>query len=402
MPGHGWSLLPIKPGTKKPHCAVLVTVHGSAQWGSLALRPASTPEIVAWFESDPNTGIGIITGNGLAIADFDRPCPDVRYPATPTSRTSRGYHVYFAAEGRAPGSKHPWGELKGDGGYVVAPPSQHPNGGRYEWLIGPDDAPLAPLSSLSGVDLRLPSVPPASLQGRARGRTYDRPLAPTTADRGTGDELAKAEEAVVAALPGLGITGRLGSPFRCVLPGHHDEHPSASLFRDPRTGVWKYHDWHRASQSGREWWTLAEVFASQVARREVRLNPPSASRWYRRLFWQAGLIDIPAPASPPLPSSAPRVLRCVAEGFALLLVLRDVRDPGEPSPYSRAFAADWCGVREKQARVAIAELRRLDVLLIADVYRRGGVVTPLYEMGPGPATRRRATTSRRALGAGAS
>ena len=37
-------------------------------------------------------------------------------------------------------------DLRGDGGFVVAPPSLHASGRRYEWEIGasPDDLPLAP------------------------------------------------------------------------------------------------------------------------------------------------------------------------------------------------------------------------------------------------------------------
>jgi len=168
-----------------------------------------------------------------------------------------------------------------------------------------------------------------------------------------------------------------------VLPDHGDRRPSASLFKDPLTGVWKYHDWHRASPLGREWWTLADVRASQSAGREITLPPPSASRWYRRLFWEAGVIKIPARAPAPLLSSARPVLRRVADGFALLLALRDVRDPGEPAPFTRDFAAVWCGVTPQQARDAIAELRRLDVLRVVETYRQGARMTPLYELGPG-------------------
>ena len=36
-------------------------------------------------------------------------------------------------------------DLRGDGGYVVAPPSIHENGSRYRWEIGLDDVPLAPM-----------------------------------------------------------------------------------------------------------------------------------------------------------------------------------------------------------------------------------------------------------------
>src|SRR5262249_23231989 len=58
-----------------------------------------------------------------------------------------GVHLYFAVDqplgnrtGLAPGI-----DLRGDGGFVVAPPSLHASGRRYGWELGssPDDGPLA-------------------------------------------------------------------------------------------------------------------------------------------------------------------------------------------------------------------------------------------------------------------
>jgi hypothetical protein len=43
----------------------------------------------------------------------------------------------------------------------------------------------------------------------------------------------------------LGVpTARVGQGFFCILPGHEEAHPSASLHWDPKTGALQYRDWH--------------------------------------------------------------------------------------------------------------------------------------------------------------
>ena len=60
------------------------------------------------------------------------------YDARWVAKTGRGLHLWF-------GTTQPTGtiklgpklDLKGDGGYVAAPPSRHPDGPIYEWLVPP-------------------------------------------------------------------------------------------------------------------------------------------------------------------------------------------------------------------------------------------------------------------------
>jgi hypothetical protein len=52
----------------------------------------------------------------------------------------KGFHVYFrsaAVPDRV--ANYADGELRGGNGYVVLPPSEHPAGGHYEWVIPPGD-----------------------------------------------------------------------------------------------------------------------------------------------------------------------------------------------------------------------------------------------------------------------
>jgi putative DNA primase/helicase len=118
--------------------------------------------ITRWWRRQPEANIGIATGAGLLVLDVDATHDGFEslalledtygaLPDTPAVLTgSGGRHIYFRLpEGvtvrNSAGKLGPGLDVRGDGGYVVAPPSTHPNGQRYEWLEGqsPDDLPLA-------------------------------------------------------------------------------------------------------------------------------------------------------------------------------------------------------------------------------------------------------------------
>ena len=117
------------------------TMHG--------LRDATTDEetIRRWWRMWPDAGVAIATGGGLAVLDVDpRNGGDVALAAleeqygeirTLIARTGGGgLHLYLAAPSdlrTRPGFR-PGLDLKAAGGYVVAPPSLHASGRRYEWL----------------------------------------------------------------------------------------------------------------------------------------------------------------------------------------------------------------------------------------------------------------------------
>jgi AAA domain/Bifunctional DNA primase/polymerase, N-terminal/Primase C terminal 1 (PriCT-1) len=65
------------------------------------------------------------------------------------SRTARGYHSFFKSpdERRVDGRVGllPGLDVRGEGGYVVVPPSVHASGVQYEWLTPPDRQDLASL-----------------------------------------------------------------------------------------------------------------------------------------------------------------------------------------------------------------------------------------------------------------
>lgn len=92
----------------------------------------------------PNSNTGIVTGfrSGVVVVDVDTPGAELQLlrqlvdPAifdTWSVRTSRGTHYYFRREGHSPSFKLPGIDVQGDGRSVIAPPSIHPSGIRYEW-----------------------------------------------------------------------------------------------------------------------------------------------------------------------------------------------------------------------------------------------------------------------------
>ena len=137
--GFGWSLLPIRQGTKKPACS---------SWLQFQKQPASIELIRDWFRQ-PGRGLAVVTGpvsGDLFCRDFDELPAYDRWAALnpdlakilPTVATSRGRHVYCRAKfGRLQHVDS--GELRGGKGYCLLPPSVHPEGMPYHWIIPPSD-----------------------------------------------------------------------------------------------------------------------------------------------------------------------------------------------------------------------------------------------------------------------
>jgi hypothetical protein len=131
-----------------------MTLHG--------LHDASTdPDTIAgWWMRWPTSNIGVATGagSGLVVVDLDgqvgydsilelqraagQALPDTAWVRTP----SGGWHAYFRWPGEpVPNSASKLGpgvDVRGDGGYVVAPPSIGANGTGYRWAFRSAPAPL--------------------------------------------------------------------------------------------------------------------------------------------------------------------------------------------------------------------------------------------------------------------
>jgi len=135
----GFSVIPIRAGEKKPLIA----------WEDYQTRRATEKEIDAWWTKWPEANVGIVTGSvfGLVVIDLDslgakerlkELLPDYDLSAVPRSRTGRGWQLYFKHPGTLVQNRAgviPTLDVRGDGGYVVAPPSVHPNGKIYRWEV---------------------------------------------------------------------------------------------------------------------------------------------------------------------------------------------------------------------------------------------------------------------------
>jgi putative DNA primase/helicase len=119
-------------------------------------------QIRLWWEKFPEANVGLRTGNCLVVLDVDPKsggdesldafeAANGKLPHTPTSLTgSGGRHFLFSSEDvvrNSAGLIGPGLDIRGDGGYIVAPPSLHASGKRYEWELSstPDETPIAPM-----------------------------------------------------------------------------------------------------------------------------------------------------------------------------------------------------------------------------------------------------------------
>ena len=94
----GWSIIPIRPGDKRP----------LVRWEDFQHRHANEAEALGWYRARPEAGVGIVTGaiSGLVVVDIDvRHGGDgaleqlerehERLPVTVECRTGGGGRLYY-------------------------------------------------------------------------------------------------------------------------------------------------------------------------------------------------------------------------------------------------------------------------------------------------------------------
>jgi hypothetical protein len=159
--------IPCEPRGKKP----------LVQWQQFQDTAPTMTQLKGWWQNWPDANIALVVGRGVVVVDLDGPqAQELLHEAgivmpggAPRVRTGNGQHVYLRLpQGRtarnragflstvANGVKSQV-DLRADGGYVLAPPSIHPNGSAYDWLV-PKKYP----ASLAAVLSREPSATPRS------------------------------------------------------------------------------------------------------------------------------------------------------------------------------------------------------------------------------------------------
>lgn len=117
-------------------------------------KPYQTTRPAEWLlRSWDNTkhNIAIITGHisEILVVDIDGPYPEdwPEMPVTWTAKTKKGRHYYFylppdmAFKNATRITENV--DIRANGGYVVAPPSIHPDGGQYTWEHSPSNVTIA-------------------------------------------------------------------------------------------------------------------------------------------------------------------------------------------------------------------------------------------------------------------
>lgn len=179
----GWPVFPCSPENKRP----LVAGESSpgAHDGGLYLATCDAAQIRQWWQRWPRAMIGVPTGRriGAFVIDLDPRDhdPDAMLHGLedwlghgldmPASRTqSGGLHLFFALpdEGEignraglfrripdAPETIRAHVDVRGDGGYIIVPPSVMAAGTFYEWVNFPETMPVAPQRLLDAIAKRL-------------------------------------------------------------------------------------------------------------------------------------------------------------------------------------------------------------------------------------------------------
>lgn len=139
--------IPLLPRSKRP----------LVPWREYQERMPTVEEIQGWWAVCPDANVAIVLGRGAFAVDVDGPDAEAALKAAgidlgngPSSKTSRGRHVFFAGASPDKIGLLTHVDVRGVG-YVVAPPSVHESGHVYAWerpIVGSLPTPPVALMAL--------------------------------------------------------------------------------------------------------------------------------------------------------------------------------------------------------------------------------------------------------------
>lgn len=199
---HGLWVFPCKPRSKQP-----ATRRGFKDATDNARRAER------WWADQPHANPAIDCGRSeLVVVDedqegaFNKLCAEYGQPVPETFRvrTGGGVHHWFRQppgdpirnRARVDGYKV---DVRGEGGYVLAPGAVHPNGGRY--TSEGNSVPLELPAWLAAV-LRRETKPETASEVPRRNQPPDQPSSEPVTERGARAALAAACDDIAAAAPG--------------------------------------------------------------------------------------------------------------------------------------------------------------------------------------------------------
>jgi hypothetical protein len=244
-------------------------------------RSVSEAELSEMFKLDPDLNIGGFTGakSGVYVLDIDHPevvdvdqlLADV--PPDCVVRTVKGFHIYCRSLRPLRTTYIPAGEVRGEGGFVLVPPSVQQSGVVYEFANGFPEEGRLPL-----LDLLLERICPKTLATTANTRTPLHPPIPNVLRHSvdeagvvdaTGQEwqasslkdrvgtLLKSDLLVQGLLEMLGIGTRTTKNFSCP---YHPPDRKASMSFDNNGGGYAFFDHHSDEPEGYEMVPVVQLF----------------------------------------------------------------------------------------------------------------------------------------------
>jgi hypothetical protein len=152
--GHGLSVFPLIPRSKAP----------AISNGFLGAT-LDTNKVRLWWDKNPSYGVGVAVPDGIIVTDFDAlahehlmdtvdmTLPDTFHTCTPGKGGGRHFWWRLPVGVVIPPrvKAMPGLDIRTKGSYVVSPPSEHPDGGLYQWgdlealeTFDPNLLPLCP------------------------------------------------------------------------------------------------------------------------------------------------------------------------------------------------------------------------------------------------------------------